>query len=341
MESMMMPAEWEPHEATWLSWPKDPVTFPPKDILPQVERIYVKMIAALGAGESVHVLVDDEGTEARVLDMLDDAGARRGAILHRIKTVDVWMRDYGPIFVRTKAGELKATKWTFNAWGGKYEELMKDDTVVDRIAPLLGRIPIERAGMILEGGSIDVNGRGTLLTTEQCLLNKNRNRQLSRKQIESNLSRYLGATNVVWLKEGIAGDDTDGHIDDIARFVSPSKVLCAMEERSSDPNHTVLKKDFDLLSKSRDQDGEPFEVVPLPMPGAVRSSDGRLPASYSNFYIGNRAVLLPIFGHENDEKAIGLVEEAFKGRKVVPLNCTPLVYGLGAIHCVTQQQPKA
>jgi agmatine deiminase len=200
---------------------------------------------------------------------------------------------------------------------------------------------VVKPGIILEGGSIDVNGKGTMLTTEQCLLNQNRNKRLNKKQIEAFLNDYLGASRVIWLKEGIAGDDTDGHIDDIARFVGERTVLCAVEENASDANHAALEDGFGLLQKSLDQDGEPLEVRPLPMPGPVNSPFGRLPASYANFYIGNAAVLLPVFGHANDEKAVSVLEEHFRGRKVVPIHCEPLLYGLGGIHCVTQQQPKA
>ncbi|MEW6722719.1 MAG: agmatine deiminase family protein [Candidatus Micrarchaeota archaeon] len=333
---MHMPAEWEPHEATWLSWPKDPLTFP-DGILPKVEETYVEMILALTPKEKVHLLVDDEKTEKKVLDAVQAAGSAKNLLVHRIRTVDVWMRDYGPIFVRD-GPKLKMTKWIFNAWGGKYEELMKDNSVADSIAPMLG-MDVTRPGVILEGGSIDVNGRGTLLTTEQCLLNKNRNKGMGRGQIEEKLREHLGAKNIVWLREGIEGDDTDGHIDDIARFVDERTVLCAFEQNPDDANYPILKRNFEDLQKAKDQDGEPLIVKPLPMPGPVRSEHGRLPASYANFYIGNAAVLLPVFRHENDEKAISLLEEHFPGRKVVPIWCGPLVHGLGAIHCVTQQQP--
>jgi agmatine deiminase len=331
-----MPAEWEPHEATWLSWPKDPLTFPEK-ILPRVERIYVEMMLALSPGEKVNLLVDDKPAEERVVRMVEESGSMKNISIHLIKTQDVWMRDYGPIFVRD--GGLKMTKWIFNAWGDKYEELLRDNSVVDSIAPALG-MEVVRPGIILEGGSIEVNGKGTLMTTEQCLLNKNRNRHLSREGIEKALSENLGAKHFIWLKEGIAGDDTDGHIDDIARFVGERTVLCAYEEERSDENHPVLKKNLEHLRKARDQDGEPLEIETLPMPGKLDSPHGRLPASYANFYIGNRAVLLPVFSHRNDERAVSVLEKHFPGRKIVPIDCRPLVYGLGAIHCVTQQQPR-
>jgi agmatine deiminase len=331
-----MPAEWEPHEATWIAWPKDPLTFP-GEVLPKVEKIYIEMIHALSKGEKVHLLVDDSEMESRVLGMLEESGSKKNLIIHKIPTVDVWFRDYGPIFV--KNDKTKMTKWIFNAWGGKYEELMKDNEVVDHMAPLLG-MEIERPGIIMEGGSIEVNGKGTLITTEQCLLNKNRNKGMNRQQIERKLSDHLGASNFIWLKEGIEGDDTDGHIDDIVRFVDERTVVCAVEDDKRDPNHLILKKNFDDLKKAKDQDGEPLEVVQLPMPGPVHSPERRLPASYANFYIGNAAVLLPVFNHRNDEKAVSILEERFPGRKIVPIYCEPLVWGNGAIHCVTQQQPR-
>ncbi|MFN7990934.1 MAG: agmatine deiminase family protein [Candidatus Micrarchaeia archaeon] len=280
--------------------------------------------------------MDDEKTRGRVLKKIEEKGSSKNLTIHLIKTVDVWMRDYGPIFV--KGDKVKMTKWIFNAWGGKYEELMKDNSVVDSMAPYLG-MDVERPGIILEGGSIDVNGRGTLLTTEQCLLNKNRNKELSKAQIEKHLSDNLGVSRFVWLKEGIAGDDTDGHIDDIARFVDKRTILCAYETDRNDKNYAILRRNFLDLEDARDQDGEPFEVKPLRMPGPILHKGARLPASYANFYIGNKAVLLPIYGHKNDSAAVSLLTEHFGGRKIIPIDCGPLVHGLGAIHCVTQQQP--
>lgn len=332
-----MPAEWEQHEATWLSWPKDPETFPDQ-ILPKVEKIYIEMIKALHEKEKVHVLVNDEKTQIKVQKLLDEAGVKNNVIIHKIKTVDVWMRDYGPIFVKNNS-KIKMTKWIFNAWGGKYEQLMHDNSVVDQMIPLLGDIEVTKPGIILEGGSIEVNGNGTLLTTEQCLLNQNRNKHLNKEQIEDYLKQHLGVSHIIWLKEGIAGDDTDGHIDDIARFVGPNTILCATEQTKSDDNHQILNHNLETLKNAKNEKGEPFEVKELPMPGRVDSPYGRLPASYANFYIGNGVVLLPTFNHKNDQKAISILEENFPNRKVVPIYCEPLVWGLGAIHCVTQQQP--
>jgi agmatine deiminase len=330
-----MPAEWEKHDATWISWPKDPLTFP-GDIIDRVEQIYLAMIRALQKGERVEVLVDDEKTAYRVASMLSSKG---NVTLHQIKTADVWVRDYGPIFVK-KPGEIAATKWIFNAWGGKYDELLRDNLSGKEICKKVD-VKVFEPNMVLEGGSIDVNGRGSCLTTRQCLLNKNRNPQFSTNQIEKYLHDYLGITHPIWLGEGIAGDDTDGHVDDIARFVNEKTVVCMIEEDSSDENYAPLQKNYELLKEARDQDGNPLEVIPLKMPGKIDTSGERLPASYANFYVGNSTVLVPIFGHKNDDAALAKLTEVFPGREVVGINCIELVYGFGGIHCVTQQQPSA
>ncbi len=330
-----MPAEWERHDSTWLSWPKDPLTFP-SDVIGRVEEIYLDMIEALRSGERVDLIVNDLKTEERVSSMLS---SRKNVSFHHIKSQDVWVRDYGPIFVKKSGKERAATKWIFNAWGGKYDELLTDNETGMKICLELGE-PIFEPGIVLEGGSVDIDGSGTCLTTTQCLLNKNRNPQLSKEEIAGYLRNYLGITNLVWLGEGISGDDTDGHVDDIARFVSPGKVICVIEEDPSDENHHALKKNCETLQKSKLADGSPLEVIPLKMPGKVLDEEGRrLPASYANFYIGNDALLVPIFGGKNDEAALSVLSETFRGRNVIGINCTELVYGFGGIHCVTQQQP--
>ncbi len=334
-----MPAEWEKHEATWLSWPKNPETFP-GELLPEVETTYMRIIDTLHKGEIVNILVDDQKSEKRVRNLLDSDGiSGRNIILHVIPTVDVWFRDYGPIFVsnKPKGNELAFTHWNFNAWGNKYEDLKQDSSIPEKIP--LSKFKRFETGIVLEGGSIDVNGAGTCLTTEQCLLNKNRNPNLSRSQIERYLMNYLGATNVVWLKEGIAGDDTDGHVDDIARFVSRDKVVCVSEEAKSDANYKQLRRNLEILEHAKDQDGGNLEVIPMPMPGKVVYKGQRLPASYANFYIANKAVLVPIFNSENDLSALETLQSLFPGRSVVGIDCRALVYGFGSIHCITQQQP--
>jgi len=331
-----MPPEWSKHDSTWLSWPKNPLTFP-SEILPKVEAAYADMVEALAKGERVDILVDDTRAEERVRSML----STRGVAFHRIKSADVWMRDYGPIFVRRggRSPAVAATKWRFNAWGAKYDDLLPDDAAGLEVAESTGA-KVFRPGAVLEGGSIDVNGRGILMTTEQCLLNKNRNPSLDRRQIERLLRDYLGATRVLWLQTGVEGDDTDGHIDDIARFVNEDTVLCMTEGDERDANHAALKRDRALLSRFEDDQGRKLEVVDVKMPREVDGGDGRLPASYANFYVGNSAVLVPVFGDaRRDTEAMETISEFFKGRKVVPIASRELVYGFGGVHCVTQQQP--
>jgi agmatine deiminase len=228
--------------------------------------------------------------------------------------------------------------WDFNSWGEKYETLLKDKQIPDVINQKM-RLRCFKPGIVLEGGSIDVNGKGTLLTTEQCLLNRNRNPHLGKKDIEKFLSEYLGATNFIWLKNGILGDDTDGHIDDLARFVNPSTIVCAYQDNQNDVDYDALKENYDILCQARDQDGRKFKIVKLPMPKVVSDEDERLPASYTNFYIGNQKVLVPTFDHENDCKALSILQDLFPTHKVVGIRCVDLVYGFGTIHCISQQQP--
>ena len=337
-----MPAEWRPHAATWLTWPKDPETWP--DRVSQVEQIYLEMMAALTPHERVNLLVDDEATEQSVRRRCAFPGAEN-IRFHRIQTVDSWIRDYGPNFLIDGHGGAAFNDWIFNAWGNKYEVLKQDDGVPRLLEPLLQLRRFE-PGIVLEGGAIDVNGAGCVLTTEQCLLNPNRNPQLSRDEIEHYLKSYLGVVKVLWLGEGIVGDDTDGHIDDIARFVGPNTIICAVEDDPDDANYELLQENLARLESMTDADGRSFEIVTLPMPGAVggTSTDtrnlDRLPASYANFYIANNVVLAPVFGHANDARAVETLQRVFSDRRVIPLNCEPLVWGMGTIHCVTQQQPQ-
>lgn len=330
-----MPPEWAPHAATWLAWPHDPVTWP--DRVPQVEEVYVQILAALTPHERVELLVKDASLEERVRRRLLQEGITN-VRLHRISTADSWIRDYGPTFVKDAAGGLAFVDWVFNAWGNKYETLLPDDSIPPKLEPILGLRRFE-ADVVMEGGSIEVNGAGSVLTTEQCLLHKNRNPDLDRGAVEGVLRDYLGVDQVLWLKQGIEGDDTDGHIDDIARFVDETTVVAAVEEDKTDPNHAILEENFRLLKSMKDAHGRPFKVVPLPMPGRVGDDEGRLPASYANFYIANSVVLLPTFGHKNDEKAQATLQGLFPGRKVVPIRCEDVVYGMGTLHCLSQQQP--
>jgi agmatine deiminase len=336
-----MPAEWYPHRSTWLTWPKDPETWP--DRVTHVEEIYLQMLAALTPHEIVHLLVDDEEAEQAVRRRCEFASVAN-IRFHHVETVDSWIRDYGPNFLVGPNGEGAFNDWIFNAWGNKYEELKKDDSVPRRLERVIGLRRFS-PGIVMEGGSIEVNGTGCVLTTEQCLLNKNRNPQLRREEIQQYLKDYLGVTKVLWLSEGIVGDDTDGHIDDIARFVAPNVIVCALEDDPEDANYEILQDNLARLKSMTDVDGKPFEIVTLPMPGVVggTSTGGRdlerLPASYANFYIANNVVLLPVFGHANDARATDTLQRLFPARRVIPINCEPLVWGMGTIHCVSQQQP--
>jgi agmatine deiminase len=337
-----MPAEWYPHHSTWLTWPKNPETWP--DRVTQVEQIYLEMISALTPHEIVNLLVDDDETEQVVRRRCSEATASR-IRFHHIQTVDSWIRDYGPNFLIGPNDEGAFNDWIFNAWGNKYATFKQDDTVPQRLEPFPNMKRFS-PGIVMEGGSIEVNGAGCVLTTEQCLLNPNRNPDLSREEIEQYLKDYLGVTKVLWLGEGIAGDDTDGHIDDIARFAGSDVIVCAVEDDSADANYELLQDNLKRCRSMTDVNGKPFEIVNLPMPGTVGGSSittrdlERLPASYANFYIANNVVLAPVFGHANDQRAVDTLQRLFPTRRIVPINCEPLVWGMGTIHCVTQQQPR-
>jgi agmatine deiminase len=336
-----MPAEWARHRATWLSWPHNQETWPTQ--LEKVREVWVQMICALSPHERVYLLVNDERAEQDVSARLARArAAMENVTLLKISTVDVWMRDYGPTFITRASREnpLAFNDWIFNGWGGKYQSYEDDERVTREVAALL-KVPVFEQKVILEGGSIEVNGAGTCLTTEQCLLNKNRNPHLSRLQIETLLEDSLGVTHVVWLGEGIVGDDTDGHIDDIARFVNPTTVLCAIEADSNDENYGFLQDNYERLQHAEDQNGTKLSIVPLPSPRPLYCEGARLPASYANFYIANNIVLVPIFDDPSDAQALGILQQLFPEREIIGLRCNEVVAGLGAIHCVTQQEPAA
>jgi len=332
-----MPAEWEKQEAVWLSWPHDKNTW--KDIS-EIEVTCVDVIKALHLGEKVKLLVNDEKEEQRAEEKLKNVQVDLNRVIfYQIKNVDAWFRDYGPTFVVNDNAKQKAmVKWTFNAWGNKYDDLKEDNKIPYEMNKKLN-LKMFEPNIVLEGGSIEVNGTGTLLTTEQCLLNKNRNPNLTKTQIEQYLKDYLNVSNILWLKEGIAGDDTDGHIDDLARFVSQNTVVCAFEENKDDENYEILKENYELLSKMKDEKGNRLNVIKIPMPGFVGDDERRYPASYANFYIGNESVVVPIFGHENDRKALEILQKLFPVRKIVGINCKSMVYGFGTLHCVSQQEP--
>jgi len=341
--AVRFPAEWEPHEATWLAWPHDPITFPD---LPPVERAWAEMIVHLTKGETVHLLLANDAEERRAVRLLRGRQDPKRLVLHRHETVDVWIRDYGPLFVATARGP-RILDWTFNAWGGKYPALAKDDRMPEFAAQHLG-LPLDKVDIVMEGGSIDFDGRGTVLTTEQCLLNRNRNPRMDRKDVEDALRRWFGATRTIWLGRGIEGDDTDGHIDDVARFVAPRTVVAVVEPDLSDPNHAILEDNLARLRAAKDARGQSLRVIHLPMPEPLEEENPvkghealRAPASYANFYIGNKVVLVPTFGQKRrDAEALSILRKFFKKRKVVGIDCRAVVGGNGAIHCVTQQQPR-
>jgi agmatine deiminase len=335
------PAEWEPHRATWLSWPHNPETWPGR--LDRAEAAFCAIVRALEGRETVCINVTDAALEDRVRRLLGSAGVAVGDAveLHRIPTDDAWVRDHGPIFVvRDEAGrrERLLLDFVFDAWGRKYPPWDRDDDVPRRIADALG-LPRRRVDVVLEGGSIDGNGAGTILTTESCLLHPNRGAGRTRAMLEKVLGETLGAAHVVWLGGAVAGDDTDGHVDDLARFVGPRTVVAAVEERPGDENSAPLARNFELLRASTDQDGRRLEVVALPMPPPLVVDGQRCPASYANFYLANGVALVPVFGAPEDERALAILRELLPGREVVGIPSADLVAGFGAVHCLTQQEP--
>ena len=331
-----MPAEWEPHQATWLAWPRDIKTWPEE--LPQVEANYVQIVCELHQGEEVHILVEDEAHAECVSKQLRSSGVEQGVFFHWVRTVSNWIRDYGPLFLLREGGGIAICHWRFNAWGRKYRSDEEDAHVNEALQREL-RLVQFGPEMVLEGGAVDVNGAGLLMATEQCLLHPNRNPGLGKSEIERYLKDFLGVERFVWLCQGILGDDTDGHVDMVARFVGPKTIAACLEDDVSDGNFKALQMNWKRLEMARNEKGEMFDLVKLPMPGKVLYGTSRLPASYANFYIGNRAVLVPTYGHPNDDRALKILTDLFPRRKVVGIRAIPLIYGRGAIHCATQPQP--
>ncbi|MGB6834671.1 MAG: agmatine deiminase family protein [Candidatus Acidiferrum sp.] len=340
-----MPAEWEPHEATWLGWPHELTDWPGK--FSPIPWAFAEIVRHLSQVERVYLLVENREAEPRVRTILKKSGANLSAVdFFRIPTDRGWMRDSGPICVTNSAGEVAYTNWLFNGWA-KYANHKKDVQVVAKANKKLKRRlwqPMHKGRrVVLEGGSIDVNGLGTLLTTEECLLSKTqeRNPGFIREDYTELFKNYLGISNVLWLKNGIAGDDTHGHVDDLARFVDPSTVVTVVENNPKDANYAPLQENLALLKNMRGQDGQPLRVETLPMPNPVYFDGQRLPASYANFYIANKIVLVPTFNDPNDRIALNTLAKLFPSREIVGIACRDLVLGLGTIHCMTQQQPSS
>jgi agmatine deiminase len=346
-----MPAEWEPHHASWIAWPSNKEDWPGK--FAPIPWVYVEIVRHLHLGERVCILVQDSATRIRAKRMLSRAGVDLNQVdFFPFATDRVWVRDFGPIFIKRErkgASEIAITNWKFNGWA-KYSNWKKDNAIPSKVAQALGLkqwLPIALRGnkhqpIVLEGGSIDVNGKGTLLTTEECLLSpiQRRNPGLDREAMEKILADYLGARNVLWLRNGIAGADTHGHVDDLARFVNPTTTVAVEESDAADVNYQPLQENLRLLRAMRDQDGRVLQVIPLPMPRPLIFDRQRLPASYANFYIGNEVVLVPTFNDPCDREALAILAGCFSSREVIGIHSVDLVWGLGTLHCLSQQQPR-
>jgi agmatine deiminase len=348
-----MPAEWAPHAATWIAWPHNAEDWPGK--FQPIPWVYSEIVRHLSRVEDVHILVNDLAAERRATNLLRRAGANLARLhFHHWPTDRVWLRDSGPIFVKNAAGESAITNWQFNAWA-KYDNWHRDDQIPDHVAQLYDMPQsqpeiLNHAGhphrLVLEGGSIDTNGAGILLTTEECLLSEiqQRNPGLgneteTRQRLEQAFHDYLGIEKVLWLHRGCAGDDTHGHVDDITRFVGENKILTAVETNTHDENHLPLAENLDHLRSFRNLENQPFEIVELPMPAPVTFEGQRLPASYANFYIANSLVLVPTFNDPNDRHALNIIADCFPDREIIGIHAVDLVWGLGTLHCLSQQEP--
>ncbi|MEX0646572.1 MAG: agmatine deiminase family protein [Balneolaceae bacterium] len=336
-----MPAEWETHSATQLHWPSNRETWAQR--LQRVENVYLEIIEVLHRYEPVILLADEQCNLKRVENMLKDRIHTPSNIqIYQLPLNDVWARDCGPVFIKKRGKtEFAIIDWEYNAWGGKYPPFGDDNNLPAWFGKQFS-LPVFKPGMVLEGGSIDVNGEGLLLTTESVLLNPNRNPVLSKEEIEKKLSDYLGAEKIIWLKKGLAGDDTDGHIDDLSRFLNRNTVLTMLCEDPEDINHAALQENYEILCRSEDTRGEPLHIITLPLPktridGTTVDGSEYVPASYANFYIANGVVLVPLYDENYDEEALQLFREFFPEREVVGIECSDLVWGQGSIHCVTQQ----
>lgn len=336
-----MPAEWERQEAVWFIWPHRENSWPGK--LDAARRAYARIAAAIAPTQTVRMIVQDETMRAEAAQMMAEAGAPLSNVeLPVFQTDDSWIRDCGPIFVVRETGdggrEVAVTDWVFNTWGDKYPPYDRDNLVPGWIATMHGLARFVE-DTVLEGGSIDTNGAGVLLTTGQCLLNPNRNPHLSRADIEAKLRAMLGFTDIIWLGDGVIGDDTDGHVDDLSRFVDETTIVTAVEHDPEDANHGPLRDNLELLRAARTPSGEPYTIIELPMPDPVIYQGEQLPATYANFLITNEVVVMPSFACPADDVAAGILQRCFPDRRVVAVDCRELVWGLGAVHCISCHQP--
>ncbi|MEX2402613.1 MAG: agmatine deiminase family protein [Balneolales bacterium] len=336
-----MPPEWHRHSGTLLSWPVNRETWP-GDRLDKVEKVYINIIRALYKYETIHLLVHDESVRNRVFKMLYSAGIPDGSInFHLHPSNDVWARDFGPIYIINDSGNAAITNWDYNAWGGKYPPFESDNKVPAYLAKKFNQ-KVFKPDLVLEGGSIETNGAGVILTTESVLLNPNRNSRYSKGDIEDYLKEYLGHEHIVWLKDGLKGDDTDGHIDDLVRFVSENTIVAALCDDPKDVNYETLLHNYEILKSVNNPFGEKFEIITMPMPqtkidGTTVDGSEYVPASYANFYIANGVILLPLYDDRYDEQVLNLFRQLFPDREIAGINCADLVWGQGGIHCITQQ----
>ncbi len=334
------PAEWHPHRATWLSWPHKEASWPGK--LDSVYGPYCQFIREVTAGEQVCINVANDSMEKHAKDELLKAGVDLAKItFYHHPTDDAWCRDHGPAFLINPAAEIPKAivDWGYNAWGDKYPPYDKDDIIPTLVGKALD-LPVFHPGIVMEGGAVDFNGNGTVLTTTACLLNENRNPSLSQPEIEQYLHQYYGVDQVLWLLDGIVGDDTDGHIDDITRFVNEDTVVTVVEENKSDANYMALQENLKLLKRMRLLNGKQLNIIELPMPAPVIYEEERLPASYANFYIANHAVIVPTYRDKNDQRALDILSTCFPDRKVIGVDSTDVIWGLGSWHCLSQQEPE-
>ncbi|MGV0919775.1 agmatine deiminase family protein [Empedobacter falsenii] len=335
------PAEWEEHEATWLSWPHKEESWP--DRIHLIYPAYAEFIAELSKGEKVRINVKDEEMKAFALSFIEKMDADLSQVeFYFNETNDAWCRDHGPAFLLNKNNLYNPkviVDWGFNAWGGKYPPFENDDVVPTRIGAEFN-LPVFHPGIIMEGGSVEFNGKDTLMTSKSCLLNENRNPDYSQEQIEEFLRNYYGVSQILWVEDGIVGDDTDGHIDDTIRFVNEDTVLTVVETDESDDNYELLQVNLHQLQEMKLQDGRPLNIIELPMPDAVYCEGERLPASYANFYIANKSVIVPTYRCAKDVIALDIIQKCFPDRKVVGIDSTEIIWGLGSFHCLSQQEPK-